>query len=102
MLYVPSGAVGVDDALDELSLLPAAGGSGNVVLLQPSTTGPFQRTRSIGASEQVALSQLVIDCLGGTGRMPAEGEAVLTHMIDTESAWRRLPGDLARVASVLS
>ena len=99
MLYVPTGSDGVVDALEELSLLPAAGGSGSVVLLQPSTAGPFQRTRSFGASEHVGLSQLVIDCLGGTGRMPAEGDAVLASMIDTEGLWRRVPGDLARVAS---
>lgn len=102
MLYVSGDPNSVDDALDEFSLLPAAGGSGNVVLLHPTSTGPFQRTRSFGASEHVGLSQLVIDCLSGTGRMPAEGEAVLSHMLDAESVWRRAPGELSRQASGLS
>lgn len=36
----------------------------------------------------VALSQTVLDCNGGSGRMPAEGAAVLEYMKATEPAWR--------------
>jgi hypothetical protein len=102
MIYVSPGPNGVADVADEFSLLPAAAGSGNVVLLHPPSTGPLQRTRSFGASEHVGLSQLVIDCLSGPGRMPAEGEAVLAHMIENEDAWRRRPGELAKDAAGLS
>ena len=39
----------------------------------------------------VAPSQLVLDCLTGTGRMPAEGEAVIEWMRDNPDAWRHPP-----------
>ena len=102
MIYVSPEAHGVDDFVEEFSLLPAAGGRGNVVLLRPANEGPFDRPRSFGASEHVGLSQLALDCLSGPGRMPAEGEAVISHMIATQDAWRRGPGELVREAAGLS
>jgi hypothetical protein len=36
----------------------------------------------------VNVPQLVVDCLSGSGRMPAEGEAVLEWMQANESEWR--------------
>jgi hypothetical protein len=36
----------------------------------------------------VAPSQVVVDCLTGTGRMPAEGEALMSWMTENESSWR--------------
>ena len=43
----------------------------------PSSGSGRQR---IAAPRYVAPSQAVVDCLTGTGRMPAEGEAVLEWM----------------------
>jgi hypothetical protein len=55
----------------------------------------FERPRLIDGVPHVALSQLAIDCLSGPGRMPAEGEAVLDYMVQTENSWRvnRLPSE---------
>lgn len=36
----------------------------------------------------VGLSQLVLDCLSGPGRLPAEGEALLEWMTNHEDEWR--------------
>lgn len=95
MLYVAPGLHSVEEAAAELSLMPAAGGA-NVILLQPNNERPFERLRQFGAAEHVALSQLVIDCLSGPGRLPAEGEAVLARMAESEDTWRRPPGELAQ------
>jgi hypothetical protein len=102
MIYVDPGPDMVDAVADELSLIPAARGLGNVIILQPSNRGPLQGRRAFGASEHVALSQLAIDCLSGLNRMPAEGEAILAHMAVTVDAWRRAPGELANAAAALS
>jgi hypothetical protein len=102
MIYVDPGRDMVNAVADELSLIPATRGLGNVILLQPSNGGPLLGRRAFGASEHVALSQLAIDCLSGPGRMPAEGEAVLAHMAATVDAWRRGPGELAHEAAALS
>jgi len=45
--------------------------------------------RAVDGIPHVALSQLVLDSLAGPGRMPAEGEAVLTYMSDHTNEWRR-------------
>lgn len=36
----------------------------------------------------VALSQTALDCIGGSGRMPSEGAAVLEYMKNNELTWR--------------
>lgn len=97
MLYVQPGAHTVEEAADELSLMPATNGGANVFLLKPPNRTPFRGLRDFGATKHVAYSQLVLDCLSGPGRLPAEGEAVLEFMIRTEhdGAWRRPPGALA-------
>lgn len=66
----------------------------NVLMLQPPNGAAFERTRLVQGVPHVAYSQLVIDCLSGNGRMPAEGEAVLEVMKQDESRWRleQLPG----------
>ncbi len=91
---------------DELGLVPpASNGRSNVILLEPPNNGPFKGIRPFGATWHVGLSQLVVDCLSGPGRLPAEGNAVLTHMIETAETgvWRRdPPGELAREAAALS
>lgn len=82
-----------------LGLLPAVEGS-NVALLRPYDSAVWERTVQESGIEYVAPSQTVVDCLTGTGRMPAEGEAVLAWMLEDESRWRlpsidRLPSPKA-------
>ncbi len=71
----------------DLDLLPADEGA-NVVLLRPFDPVVFSR----GAIEEglrfAAPSQVAVDCLGGNGRMPAEGEALLRWMAADEPRWR--------------
>jgi hypothetical protein len=76
-----------DVVREGLELLPAEEGA-NVVLLRPPNTLPYLLTESIGGLTYAAPSQIVIDCLSGTGRMPAEGDAVLEWMSSTEDIWR--------------
>lgn len=77
-------------------LLPADRGA-DVLLLKPADPSQVERPRPVNGATHVALSQLVIDLLGGTGRMPEEGTAVLDWMRDHEAQWR-LP-DLSAVAA---
>jgi hypothetical protein len=102
MIYILPGAHSGDAVAQELSLMPAVGSQGNVILLEPNNMGPLERLRTFGAAEHVGLSQLAIDCLSGPGRMPAEGEAVLTYMTRNEDDWRRAPGELTKQAAALS
>lgn len=44
--------------------------------------------RRDGGIAWAAPSQVVIDCLAGTGRMPSEGEALIDWMQDNEDLWR--------------
>ena len=77
----------------ELRLLPTRpGGTPDVLLLTAPTTVVFAGRRWIDGLPHVALSQLVLDSLSGSGRMPAEGQAVLDHMARTIDEWRL--GDL--------
>jgi hypothetical protein len=73
---------------DQLRLLPADEGA-NVLLLRPfdDVVWSGSTTDEDGAT-YAAPSQVVADCLTGTGRMPAEGEALLAWMLDDESRWR--------------
>jgi len=71
----------------ELDLLPAEEGA-NVMILKPFDPVVFDRTRIEGGLRYAAPSQIAVDCLGGNGRMPAEGEAVLDWMASDESSWR--------------
>lgn len=70
-----------------LDLLPADEGA-NVVLLQPFDRVVWDLPRREGSLLFVAPSQVVVDCLTGTGRMPSEGEAVLAWMLENEQGWR--------------
>ena len=80
----------------ELGLLPADEG-GNVTLLRPFDPIVFARTKSVDGVLYAAPSQIAVDCLTGTGRMPAEGESVLGWMQEHESSWR-----VASIAYLLS
>lgn len=77
------------DWAKDLRLLGPRPTGGDVVLLQPGDPVVFDRTRPVNGVPSVALSQLALDLLGGTGRMPVEGQAVLDYMQDTEDLWRR-------------
>ncbi|GII87819.1 hypothetical protein Ssi03_58090 [Sphaerisporangium siamense] len=87
MLYLPAAVPDAETLGDILGLLPVAEGA-DVLLLEPRDEVVFERTRVIDDLPQVALSQLVLDCLSGPGRMPAEGEAVLRHMLEHQQLWR--------------
>lgn len=71
-----------------LGLLGPRPSGGDVVLLEPGDPVVFDRTRTVEGLSYVALSQLAVDLLGGTGRMPVEGQAVLDYMQSTENRWR--------------
>lgn len=77
-----------------LNLLPAEQGA-DVRLVRPADDGVFARLSTSDRIRWVAPSQVVLDCLGGTGRMPQQGEAVLEWMIENEGAWRVTPDALS-------
>lgn len=87
MLYVPDEPNAPDHLGDSLGLIPVDEGA-DVLILRAYDAVVFERDRYVDNIPHVALSQLVLDCLSGTGRMPAEGEALLKYMADTESQWR--------------
>jgi hypothetical protein len=82
-----------DEALHALrsriGLLPAESGA-DVLLLRSTGSEALLGRRLVGGVPHVAYSQLVLDCLGGPGRLPAEGEAVLEYLqsMDDEIIWR--------------
>jgi len=77
----------VDQLAQALGLLPAAQGA-DVALLRPYDEAVWQRPLAGAPVPTVGPSQLAVDCLTGTGRMPAEGEAVLGWMRENEGRWR--------------
>jgi hypothetical protein len=68
-------------------LLPADRGA-NVVLLRPFDGVVWERTMVEDGISYVSPSQVAADCLTGDGRMPSEGEALLTWMVGSEKEWR--------------
>lgn len=79
-----------DNALSagaDLQLLPSDEGA-NVILLQPYDDIVWQRTSWSEEIRYVGLSQVAVDCLTGNGRMPAEGEALISWMLENEAEWR--------------
>ncbi len=83
-------AIYTDDAdslASTLGLLPADEGA-NLALLKPFDPVVYERVIREEGVKYVAPSQAVVDCLAGNGRMPAEGEALLTWMKENESLWR--------------
>jgi hypothetical protein len=71
---------------EALGLLPTDEAA-NVTLLRPFDEVVWARASVDGGIGYAAPSQVVVDCLTGNGRMPAEGEALLTWMIDHQE-WR--------------
>jgi DNA-binding transcriptional ArsR family regulator len=90
MIHVPvvEGAMTADLA-HRLGLLPSSTSAGQVLLLRSPNLVVTHGRRLVDGVPHVALSQLVIDCLGGPGRLPAEGEAVLDVMARDVDAWRK-------------
>jgi hypothetical protein len=72
---------------EALNLLPADEGA-NVILLRPFDETVWSRLDRDEGISYVAPSQAAADCLTGTGRMPAEGEALLTWMTENDERWR--------------
>jgi len=68
-------------------LLPATTGS-NIILAVPYDPIVFQREQTVGQLQAVSVAQAAVDSLTGTGRMPAEGEALLAWMRRNERRWR--------------
>ncbi len=71
----------------ELSLLPAETGA-DTVLVRPDNDVAFARSAPDGGIAWAAPSQVAIDCLAGSGRMPSEGEALIDWMRQDENRWR--------------
>jgi hypothetical protein len=70
----------------ELNLLPADTGA-DTVLVRPDNDVVFARSVVDEGLRWAAPSQVAIDCLAGSGRMPAEGEAIIDWM-QHEARWR--------------
>ncbi|MFI9009545.1 helix-turn-helix domain-containing protein [Actinosynnema sp. NPDC053489] len=87
MLYVHDGPHAVDEVADRLGLLRVDAG-GDVLVMRSHDEVVFDRWREVDGIPHVALSQLVVDCLAGPGRLPAEGEAVLRYMAEHVDEWR--------------
>ncbi len=77
----------IGEVAKDLELLPATSGA-NVALLTPVDDVVWERTQTVDGVLYAADSQVVVDCLTGNGRMPAEGEALLSWMVKNESIWR--------------
>ncbi len=61
----------------------------DTVLIRPDNNVAMSRPDVAAGLRYATPSQVAIDCLCGSGRMPAEGEAVIEWMADNEEMWRR-------------
>lgn len=89
VLYVdPSLSVrSFDPTATELGLRPTDEAA-DVVLLLPSNESVVQYPWIEDGIRYVNLPQLAVDCLGGSGRMPAEGEALIDWMQANTDEWQ--------------
>lgn len=71
----------------QLSLLEVESGA-DTVLIRPENEIAMTRPKRIDGLWYAAESQVAIDCLSGSGRMPAEGEALIEWMQANEPRWR--------------
>ena len=60
----------------------------DTVLIRPENNVVMSRPWNEDGLRYAAPSQVAIDCLSGSGRMPAEGEAVIDWMVANEERWR--------------
>lgn len=72
---------------ETLGLFPSEDGA-NVALLTPFDPVVWERTATDARIVYAAPSQVAVDCLTGTGRMPAEGRALLDWMTANKPKWR--------------
>ncbi|WP_328447233.1 hypothetical protein [Amycolatopsis sp. NBC_00438] len=86
MLYVDHLPHVIDEWQEQLGLI-RVDEHPDVLLLRAPDTAVFDRYRVVDGVTQVGYSQLVLDSLTGTGRMPAEGETILKVLSEDES-WR--------------
>lgn len=68
-------------------LLPTESGA-NVLLLKAAHGSQIERPRLIDGVLNAGLSQVALDCLGGNGRLPEEGAALIEWMRSNEGRWR--------------
>lgn len=71
----------------KLGLLPTEVGA-NVILAAPFDPVVYARSWQRDGIRYVSPSQLAVDCLTGSGRMPSEGAELLRWMSENEQAWR--------------
>lgn len=76
--------------VDAMGLLPADEGA-DVMLIEPDDEALLEGTWSEDGMRFVNFPQLAVDCLSGTGRMPAEGAALLDWMSANPAEWRLGP-----------
>lgn len=88
MLCVQDFQEEVDLVTEELGLWPASEGA-DVLLLRAKDRSVWQRPLWHDGLWHVGPSQLVLDCLSGPGRMPAEGEKAMEFLAAHESSWRK-------------
>jgi hypothetical protein len=84
MLYVES----PNEIAEAFKLRPARTG-GNVVLLVPRDSLPFEGTTRVQELVVAAPSQVAADLLTGPGRSSSEADAFLDWMKENENEWRR-------------
>ena len=88
MYVVPTGGVmKFDPTATALGLRPTDEAP-DVVLLVPSNDRVVDDPWIDNGVRCVNLPQLAVDCLGGSGRMPAEGEALIDWMQENTEEWR--------------
>ncbi len=88
MYVVPTGGVAkFDTTATELGLRPTDEAP-DVVLLLPSNDRVVDDPWTGDGVRCVNLPQLAVDCLGGSGRMPAEGEALIDWMQTNTGEWQ--------------
>jgi len=95
MLYTEAGPHPPHRLAEELGLFEVDEGA-EVLLLRGHDEVVFDRCRIVDGVPHVAYSQLVLDGLGGPGRMPSEAETVLEYMTENETHWRE-PNKPARL-----
>jgi hypothetical protein len=72
---------------DAVRLRPTRTG-GNVVTALPYDPIVFERTWERDGMVFASLCQIAVDCLTGFGRMPQEGDALLTWMRQRAPKWQ--------------
>lgn len=88
MYLVPGGGLPkFEDIEKELGVLPADEAA-DVALLWPSNDRVVEDPWAADGVHFVNLPQLAVDCLGGSGRMPSEGDALLEWMQANTDDWQ--------------